>query len=704
MTTAVDLGEMSAPVADVEAVEISCHGITVSDPYAWLRDPGYPDVRDRRVLDYLAAENAYFKAAMAPHEGLTEDIFQELKARLKEDDSSVPVKDGDYLYQWRYQQGAQYKTWLRVPVPGGAEEIILCEPDRAADHEFFVVGGVSVSPDHKLLAWSEDTDGSERFTMRVRDIASGEVLGDEIPNTIGAAVWAAGGDSFFYLEVNDNWRPYRVRLHRLGGDRASDRVVYEEKDGSFFISIGITQSRAYVTITTGDHVTSEVRLVPADSPDSEPILIAGRETGHEYYVDHAGDRLFIRTNDEHKNFRIATAPADAPGRENWTALMAPSDRQYIRGLTAFRNFLVVQERNDGLDQIRVRLANGDEHFVQFPEPAYRASLGDTREFDVDGFRIDYESMVTPDTVYDYRLADRTLVTRKVQEIPSGYDPSQYVTKRLMAGARDGTRVPVTVVHRKDFTIDGTGRLHIYAYGAYGLGMPPNFSSRRLSLLDRGFAYAIAHVRGGDEMGYHWYEQGKLFQRTNTFNDFVDVARHLIAEGYAGAGNISISGGSAGGSVMGHVANSNPELWRAIVAHVPFVDILNTMLDDSLPLTPIEWPEWGNPIADRKVFEYILSYSPYDNIAARNYPAMLVTAGLNDPRVTYWEPAKWVARLRATKTDRNLLVLKTNMGAGHRGKSGRFDRLREVAEEYVFILKAFGLAGGESQLPARDPSP
>ncbi len=695
MTTARELSELSAPVADVEPVEISYHGITVSDPYAWLRDPDYPDVRDRRVLDYLAAENAYFKAAMAPHEGLTENIFQELKARLKEDDSSVPVKDGEYLYQWRYQPGAQYRTWLRAPVSGGAEEIILSEPDRAAGHEFYVVGGVRVSPDHKRLVWSEDTDGSERFTMRVRDIVTGDVLGDEIPNTIGAAVWAADGNSFFYLEINDNWRPYRVRLHRLGDDPAADRIVYEEKDSSFFVAIGRTQSRAYVTIETGDHVTSEVRLVPADSPGSEPILIAGREAGHEYYVDHAGDRLFIRTNDEHKNFRVATAPVDAPGRENWSALIAPSDRQYIRGLTSFRDFLVVQERNHGLDQIRVRFHNGDEHFVAFPEPAYHASLGDTREFDVDSFRIDYESMVTPDTVYDYRLEDRILVTRKVQEIPSGYDPSLYVTKRLIAEARDGTRVPVTVVHRKDFRTDGAGRLHLYAYGAYGHGLPPNFSSRRLSLLDRGFAYAIAHVRGGDEMGYHWYEQGKLFQRTNTFDDFVDVARYLIAEGYAGAGNISISGGSAGGSVMGHVANSNPELWRAVVAHVPFVDILNTMLDDSLPLTPIEWPEWGNPITDKKAFEYILSYSPYENVAARNYPAMLVTAGLNDPRVTYWEPAKWVARLRATKTDRNLLVLKTNMGAGHRGKSGRFDRLREVAEEYVFILNAFGLAGGES---------
>ena len=686
---------MSPPVAKVEPVEISYHGITVSDPYAWLHDPNYPDVGDQRVLDYLEAENAYFKAAMAPHEGLTEDIFQELKARIKEDDSSVPVKDGEYLYQWRYQPGAQYRTWLRAPVSGGAEEIILSEPDRAEGHEFYVVGGVRVSPDHKRLAWSEDTDGSERFTMRVKDIATGAVLGDEIANTIGAAVWAADGNSFFYLEINDNWRPFRARLHRLGDDPAADRIVYEEKDSSFFVAIGRTQSRAYVTIETGDHVTSEVRLVPADAPDSEPILIAGRETGHEYHVDHAGERLFIRTNDEHKNFRVSTAPVDAPGRQNWSVLIAPSDRQYIRGLTSFRDFLVVQERNDGLDQIRVRLANGDEHFVAFPEPAYHASLGDTREFDVAGFRIDYESMVTPDTVYDYRLEDRTLVTRKVQEIPSGYDPGQYVTKRLMAKARDGTRVPVTVVHRRDFRIDGAGRLHLYAYGAYGFGRPPNFSSSRLSLLDRGFAYAIAHVRGGDEMGYHWYEQGKLFQRTNTFNDFVDVARHLIAEGYAGAGNISISGGSAGGSVMGHVANSNPELWRVVVAHVPFVDILNTMLDDSLPLTPIEWPEWGNPITDRKAFEYILSYSPYENVTARNYPAMLVTAGLKDPRVTYWEPAKWVARLRATKTDRNLLLLKTNMGAGHRGKSGRFKRLREVAEEYVFILKAFGLAGEES---------
>ncbi|MFQ5534030.1 MAG: S9 family peptidase [Sphingomonadales bacterium] len=695
-TTETETANTQAPpVAAALPTETTHHGITVTDPYGWLRDPGYPDVTDEKVLAYLEAENAYFKSVMAPHQDLTEKIFEELKARIKEDDSSVPVKDGNYFYHWRFETGAQYRTWLRTPVKGGGETVILSEPERARDHDFYVVRRIAASPDHALLAWSEDFDGSERFVIRVKNVDSSEQLADEIPNTNGVPVWTADSQAFFYVELNENLRPFRVRLHRLGDKATNDVTVYEETDGSFFVGVSRTQSRAYIVINTGDHVTNEVRLVPADQPQAPPLLIAPRLGGHEYYVDHAGDTLFIRTNDRHKNFRVVTARVTSASQENWRELIAASDSHYIRGLTSFADFVMVEERIDGLDQIRVRHHDGREHFVPFPEAAYRAALGDNREADPDTIRISYESMVTPDTVFDYRVPDRALITRKVQEIPSGYDASLYATERLMAPARDGALVPVSIVYRKDFNKDGAGRLHLYGYGAYGFGYPPNFSSSRLSLLDRGFAFAIAHIRGGDELGYHWYEGGKLFERTNTFHDFVDVARYLIDQGIAAPGNISISGGSAGGSLMGYVANSNPELWRAVVAHVPFVDILNTMLDDSLPLTPIEWPEWGNPITGRQAFEYILSYSPYENVTAQDYPAMLVTAGLNDPRVTYWEPAKWVARLRATKTGDDLLLLKTNMGAGHRGKSGRFDSLHEVAEEYVFILKSFGLAEGQN---------
>ena len=682
---------LTAPKAPLSPKSFTYHGITVQDPYSALKDESYPLVDDEEVLAYLRAENDYFEAHMSPYRTLVDSIFEELKGRLKEDDASVPVKDGNYLYSWRFEEGAEYRLWVRTSLTGNNEEIILDENARAEEHEFFTNGGMDVSPDHTLLAWSEDLNGSERFTMHVKNLATGDMLGDEIPETLNAPVWAEDGNAFFYLEINEHWRPYRVKLHRLGTSTEDDPVIYEEKDGSFFVGLGKSQSREFIIISTGDHVTSEVRIVPAHDPLAQPVLIAARKKGLEYYVDHGNGRFFIRTNDTHKNFRIVTAPENDPIYDNWQELVPGSDKHYLRGMVSFGSFLALQERVGGLDQIRIRAHDGGEHFIEFPESAYAVSIGHNPEADTRSLRLNYESMVTPDTVFDYHLDDQRLETLKIQEIPSGYDASNYKTERLMATARDGVQVPVSIVYHKNFPLDGSGKLHLYGYGAYGFGIPPRFSTARLSLLDRGFAYAIAHVRGGDEMGYQWYQDGKLFKRTNTFHDFVDVARFLIEENYTKTGNISISGGSAGGELMGYVANSNPELWRVVVAHVPFVDVLNTMLDDSLPLTPIEWPEWGNPITDKAAFEYILSYSPYDNITAQDYAPMLVTAGLNDPRVTYWEPAKWVARLRATKTDDNLLLLKTNMGAGHRGKSGRFDSLNEVAEEYVFILKAFGMA-------------
>lgn len=677
------------PVAAQRPHEVSHHGVTLTDPYNWLRDPDYPEVDDEDVLAYLKSENAYFEAAMAPHAALTEEIFEELKGRIKEDDSSVPLKDGDWLYQWRFETGAQYRKWYRTPVAGGKEQLILDEPALAEGKDYFRLGAMNVSPDGKLLAWSADTDGSEYFTVRVKNLETGEVLADEIPATIGEVVWAKDNATLIYAELMaERWRPYRIRAHKLGTPVADDPVLYEEPDLGFFAGVGITHSRDFIVIGSGDNVTTEVRVVPAADPLAAPTLLAARQPGHEYYADHADGRFFIRTNDEVADFRIVTAPEDAPARENWQELIGATPGQYLQGLTAFKDFIVVEERLNGLDQIRIRNHAGDEHRVEFPEAAYRASLGANAEFDVGEIRIDYESMVTPDTVFDYRLEDRQLTTRKVQEIPSGYDASQYATERVMASARDGALIPVSIVYRKDFA-KGTGPVHQYGYGAYAYGLSPSFSSARLSLLDRGFAYAIAHVRGGDELGRQWYLDGKLEKRTNTFNDFVDVARFLVAEGWTTAGNVSASGGSAGGELMGAVINQAPEVWRGVVAHVPFVDVLNTMLDDTLPLTPLEWPEWGNPIEDKAAFDLIRSYSPYDNVEAKAYPPLLITGGLNDPRVTYWEPTKWAAKLRATKTDDNLLLLKTNMGAGHGGKSGRFESLREVAEEYVFLLMAFG---------------
>ncbi|PTQ10988.1 S9 family peptidase [Sphingomonas oleivorans] len=678
------------PVAARKPHSYTRHGITVEDPWFWLKDPGYPKVEDKEVLDYLNAENAYFEAAMKPREALVDTLFEELKGRLKQDDASVPQKDGAWVYWWAFKPGDQYRRWYRRPVTGGAEQIIIDEPTLAEGKEYFRLGTAEVSPDGRLLAYSTDDNGSERFTIHVRDLMTGELLPDAIPGTLGGIAWSADSKSFAYGLVNANWRIDTAKLHVVGSDPTEDPILYHELDEGFRIDVGLTHSRRFIMLATGDHVTSEVRLIPASDPTADPILVSPRKAGRQYEVEEHEGMLLIRTNDTHVNFRIAAAPLERP--DAWTELVAPSDRFYIRGLTTFHDFYVVQGRDAGLDQVELRpYGEGIATRIAFPEASYAASLGNNPEYAVAKLRLAYQSMVTPPTVYDYDLATGTLTTLKVQEIPSGYDPSRYATERLTISARDGTQIPVSIVYAKDFPKDGSGPLHLYGYGAYGIAMSPSFSTSRLSLVDRGFAYAIAHIRGGDDLGYQWYLDGKLEKRANTFDDFVDVAKGLIAAGYTRPGRITASGGSAGGELMGAIMNQAPELWGAIVAHVPFVDVLNTMQDESLPLTPGEWPEWGNPISDKAAFELIRSYSPYDNVAAKAYPPLLITAGLNDPRVTYWEPAKWAAKLRATKTDRNILLLKTNMGAGHGGKSGRFEHLRETAEEQAFILWQLGMA-------------
>ena len=674
------------PVAAVRPHTSVWHGETLVDPYFWLRDQSYPTVDDPEVLAYVSAENAYFEAHMKPVDGLVTTILTELEGRMQQDDASVPVKNGAFEYWWRFDAGAQYRTWLRRPVGGGAEQEILSEPALAQGHDYFRLAGSSVSPDGRLLAYAVDTKGDERFVLRIRDLAAGTDVATVADNSIGVPVWAADSQALAWNETNDNWRSFRVRLHRLGSS-APDAVLYEETtDIGFNVGVQRSQDGRWFILAAGDNVTSEVRLVPTSDPAAVPVLVRARQPGVSYDVDTRGDTLFIRTNDSHVNFRLATAPIASPG--DWTELVAPSDRDYITGLAAFASYLLITGRRDGLDQVRLRRDDGSETVIPFAEASYTAGPGSNPEPDSPLLRLNYSSMVTPATVFDYDVAAGTLVTRKVQQVPSGYDPGHYATERVTITACDGARVPVSIVYKKGFPRDGSGKLHLYAYGAYGYATPPSFSANRLSLLDRGLAFAIAHIRGGDDLGYQWYLDGKLEQRTNTFNDFVDVARGLNALGWAAPGHISASGGSAGGELMGAIVNSDPELWRAVVAHVPFVDVLNTMLDDSLPLTPGEWSEWGNPITDKAAFELLKSYSPYDNVKAQAYPPLLITAGLHDPRVTYWEPAKWTAKLRATKTDSNILLLKTNMGAGHGGKSGRFSALQETAEEYAFILAQF----------------
>ena len=673
------------------------HGVTLDDPYQWLRDPGYPNVEDEEILGHLRAENAFFDAHMAPHQTLIDGLFEEMKGRIKDDDASVPVKDGAFEYWRRFDPGAEYRTWLRRPAGADTEEIVILDETLLAEgHDYLSVRAVEIDRTTNLLAWSSDTDGSERYTIRVRNLETGEILADEVPNTSGAAVWSADSTLFIYVELSEQLRPFRVRAHVLGQDPTLDAVLYEEADTSFFVGIGESLSKRFIQIAAGDHVTSEIRLLESADPMGPQTLISARQAGLEYDVVDHGDTLFIRTNLDAVDFRLMRTTLAAPGRDNWVEVVGTEPNHYLRGVAGFADFLVLQERVEGIDRIRLLfLTDGDvtgERVVKFEEAVYTAGIGENAEFETSILRLGYTSMITPSTVFDYDVQADRLIERKVQEIPSGYDKSLYRTERVMVPARDGTAVPVSIVYHKDFSKDGTAPLHLYGYGAYGMGMSPAFSTSRLSLLDRGFAFAIAHIRGGDEMGYGWYEAGKMMERRNTFNDFIDCARHLVAEKYAAAGRISISGGSAGGTLMGVVLNEAPELWKAAVAHVPFVDVLNTMLDDSLPLTPIEWPEWGNPIADKEAFDYILSYSPYENVAHQDYPAILITAGLSDPRVTYWEPAKWAARLRDQKTDDNLLLFKTNMGAGHGGKSGRYESLFETAEEYAFILKAFDLTG------------
>jgi oligopeptidase B len=666
-------GAPTPPVAARKPYTFTQHGITIEDPYHWLKDPGYPDVKDPEILGYLQAENVYFDAVMGKHKALIDTLFAEIKARQQPDEAAVPWQEGDYEYQWRFGNDAQYRVWTRWPVgKPDQEQTILDEPALAKGLDYFGLGTMDVSPNGRYLAYAVDTDGAERYTLHVKDLTTGALLADSLTGISGSTAWANDNKTLFYVALTENWRPYLVKSHRLGTPPEQDRTIYEESSGTFFVDVSKTQSKAFILIGAGDHVTSEVRFIPADAPDTPPHLIAPRREKHEYGVEHRGDYFYIRTNDQHKNFRLARAPITDPAEAHWETVVSGSDRDYLTGLDCFADFLVLEERIDGLDQIRVRSYDGAEHYIAFPEASYDAGLGTNAQFDTKTLRLDYESMVTPQTTYDYDTATRTLVTRKVRQVPSGYDPSQYTTQRLMAPARDGVQVPISIVYRKDFKRDGESPLYLYGYGAYGMAMSPYFSTSRLSLLDRGFAFAIAHVRGGDELGYPWYEAGKLDKRTNTFNDFIDAARFLIGERYSRAGRIVASGGSAGGTLAGAVANDAPQLWGAVVANVPFVDVLNTILDESLPLTQLEWPEWGNPITDKAAFELIRSYSPYDQVGPHVYPPMLVTAGLNDPRVTYWEAAKYVAKLRATKLDQNLLLLKTNMGAGHAGKSGRFD--------------------------------
>jgi oligopeptidase B len=678
------------------------HDLELVDDFAWLRDPKWQEVfRDTSILqkdirDYLEAENKYTEGAFAPYEPLKKKLIAEMRGRIKEDDSSVPTRDGPFAYFMRYRDGGQHPLLCREPASGGAEQILLDGDALAKGKAYFSLGGTSHSPDHKLLAWASDDKGSELYAVRVRELASGKDRDDLVADTGGGLVWLDDASGFYYVKLDAEHRPSRVYLHRLGKDQTADELVYEEADKGFFVSIGKLQADRFAAISTGDHDTSEIHLVDLKDSAAKPRLIEKRTVGLRYEVEHhpsfnGEETLIVLTNaDGAEDFKIATVPLANPGRANWRDLIPHHSGTLILDCSIFKDWMTRLERHEGLPRIIVRdIVSGQEHTIAFKEEAYSLGSSTGYEFATDNLRFNYSSMTTPTEVWDYDMRTHARVLRKRQEVPSGHKPEDYVTRRIFAKAKDGAIVPISLLHHAKTKIDGSAPCLLYGYGSYGISMPASFSTSRLSLVDRGFVYAVAHIRGGTDKGWRWYLDGKMEKKENTFTDFVACGEHLIAEKFAAPDRIVAQGGSAGGLLMGAVANLKPELFAGIIAEVPFVDVINTMLDGTLPLTPPEWPEWGNPATDKAVLERMLRYSPYDNVAAKNYPAMLVLAGLTDPRVTYWEPAKWVAKLRSLNTGKQPIFLKTNMDAGHGGAAGRFDRLDEVAIAYAFAIVIAG---------------
>ncbi len=688
---------LTPPTAETRPHPITLHGQTRDDPYAWLRDDNWQEVmREPGALapdirTYLDAENAYCKAVMAPTQKLQDALFAEMKGRIREDDSTVPAPDGRFKYFMKYRTGGQHPIFCRKHKNGNKEEILLDGDIQAGDSSYFNIGDCDHSPDHKLIAFSVDDKGSEYFTIALRDTQTGDDLSDLLPGTTGHVAWGSDSRSLFYTTLDDNHRPNKVFLHIVGTPDDKDMLVYEEKDPGFFVGVDKSESGRFILISAHDHETSEVWCIPAHAPQSTPKLIAPRTPGLQYEITDIAETFFILTNaDEAEDFAIMTAPINAPERNHWASFIVHRPGCLILSQLAFHHFHVRLERFGGLPRIVVTRLNDqggaiENHTIAFEEEAFSLSLIPGYEFETDMMRFSYSSPTTPQQVFDYNMKTKKRTLRKTQEVPSGHDPDDYVTRRIMARTEDGADVPVTLLYHRITKLDGTAPVLLYGYGAYGHTIPAGFSTTRLSLVDRGFIYAIAHIRGSKALGYGWYRKGKRDQKINSFTDFIAAGNTLVKQGFTSRGHIVAHGGSAGGMLMGAVANMAPELFRGIIADVPFVDVLNTMCDKTLPLTPPEWPEWGNPITDKNAFEYIKSYSPYDNVSAQSYPHILATAGLTDPRVTYWEPAKWVAKLRATKVGDSLVLLKTNMEAGHAGAAGRFDHLKEIALTTAFAL-------------------
>lgn len=670
------------PIAKKLAHTTRIHNLELVDDYHWLRD----DKRqNEEVLNYLKAENAYMEAMTAHTKDLQKELYDEMVARINETDLTVPVKDGDYYYYSRTEKGKNYAIHCRKKGNLDAEEEVLLDDNVLAEgKEYFSLGTFEISPDHKLLAYGIDTDGSEYYDIYFKDLETGKLIGKTILKTGGALSWANDNATVFYTMLDEAHRPHQLWKYKIGSETA-DTLIYQEDDDRFFLSIGETKSKAYLYLYLGSKLTTEIHLLDANQPDGNFEVFAPRKQGVEYSLTHHGDKFYIVTNEDAVNFKVMVTSTDNWSPIHWTTFMAHDEAIYLNDVEAFENHIVIYSRRDGLKRIHIMDAHTNEtHEVIFPEAVYTYWKSGNPDYASQTVRLTYTSLITPRTVYDYDMNTRQFIEKKVYEVRGGYDKSAYETARIFATAPDGTQVPLSIAYKKGMVLDGNNPCYLYGYGSYGINMDPYFSTGRLSLLDRGFVFAMAHVRGGSEMGRKWYDNGKFLFKKNTFTDFIACAETLVASKFTNANSLAISGGSAGGLLMGAVMNLRPDLFKVVVADVPFVDVMNTMLDETIPLTVTEYEEWGNP-NDKTYFEYMLSYSPYDNVERKAYPNILAIGGLNDPRVQYWEPAKWTAKLRDYKTDQNTLILKTNMGAGHGGASGRYERIKELAFEYAFVI-------------------
>lgn len=674
---------INAPVAERIEKQLIMHGDTRIDPYFWLNQRENP-----KVIAYLNAENEYLETSMADYKEFREKLFTELVGRIKQTDESVPYKHKGYYYITRYEDGKEYPIYSRKKeVLTAPEEIMLNVNDLAKGHKYYQVGGISLSSNNRILAYGVDTVSRRQYDIYFKDLETGELLSDKLINTSGSATWANDNKTLFYTAKDpQTLRTNKIYRHVLGTDTKEDVLVYEEKDETFNTGVFKTKSEKYIMIASSSTLSSEYRFIETEKPLSKFVVFQAREKEHEYSIDHYGDKFYIVTNWNAKNFRLMTTPISKTKKENWVELIPHRSDVLLEEMEIFKNFYVLSERKNGLVNLRViNWTTGEEHYLNFGEEDYTAGISINPSFDSDLLRYGYTSLTTPRSIYDYNMVTREKTLLKEQEVLGDFDKTKYEAKRLYVTARDGKKIPVSMVYHKGMELNGDNPLLLYGYGSYGYNIDPYFSSSRLSLLDRGFIYVIAHIRGSETMGREWYDDGKMMHKMNTFNDFIDVAEYLVNERYTSPAKQFAQGGSAGGLLMGAVVNMRPDLFKGIIADVPFVDVVTTMLDETIPLTTGEYDEWGNP-NDSAAYFYMKSYSPYDNVKAQNYPAMLVTTGLHDSQVQYWEPAKWVAKLRATKTDNNLLLLHTNMEVGHGGASGRFEQYKEIALEYAFMFK------------------